>query len=268
MVVFQLTHWNWRFKHGSVNAQCLCYFHIVFECTPDIHEQRKMLVLPNQLLDWVPSTSDQCFVSFQPILCHPHTQIRINLFDGVRRDIPNLELSPNHDSIEFSQIAFPIAVLPKDDRTDSFHEERLDLPYWNMIWASCVVVNESKCLDIPIWEYSVILEHLPFLLGYKQILRLLLVHRNLAIWRCYPWLLLLSFEMLMILVRWILRKTLNRLLQYHLGAQLDLCISDTEVPAPNSWDDRDPSMTSKFVCVVLETSMYFTGIGNDSSLGE
>ena len=26
-------------------------------------------------------------------------------------------------------------------------------------------------------------------------------------------------------------------------------------------------LTSKFVCVVLETSMYFSGIGNDSSLG-
>ena len=27
-------------------------------------------------------------------------------------------------------------------------------------------------------------------------------------------------------------------------------------------------ITSKFVCVVLEKSMYFSGIGNDSSLGE
>ena len=69
---------------------------------------------------------------------------------------------------------------------------------------------------------SISSEHLPFLIGYKQILRPLLVHRNLAIWRWYPWLLLLSFEMLMILVRWILRKTLNRLLQCHLGVQLDL----------------------------------------------
>ena len=35
------------------------------------------------------STSDQDFVSFQPILCHPHTQIRIILFHDVQRDIPN-----------------------------------------------------------------------------------------------------------------------------------------------------------------------------------
>ena len=35
-------------------------------------------------------------------------------FHGVRRDIPNLEFSPIHVSIGFSQIAFPISVLPKD----------------------------------------------------------------------------------------------------------------------------------------------------------
>ena len=43
-------------------------------------------------------------------------------------------------------------VLPKDDRIDSAQEERLDLPYWNMIEAICVVVDDSKCLDTPIWN--------------------------------------------------------------------------------------------------------------------
>ena len=33
----------------------------------------------------------------------------------------------------FSQIAFPITVLPKDDRTDYAQEARLGLPYWTMI---------------------------------------------------------------------------------------------------------------------------------------
>ena len=89
------------------------------------------------------STSDLNFVSFQPILCHPHTQIRIILFHDVQRDIPNLEFSPNHASIGFSQIAFPIIVLPKGDRTDSAQEEQLGLPYWTMILAICVVVDES-----------------------------------------------------------------------------------------------------------------------------
>ena len=85
-----------------------------------------------------------------------------------------MEFSPSHASIGFSQIAFPITVLPKDDRTDSAQEERLGLPCWTMISAICVVVDESKCLDTPILEFSTICEHLPFSLGYKLILRLLL----------------------------------------------------------------------------------------------
>ena len=195
--------------------QYVCLFGIVFECIPSFHDPGKMLVLPNRLLHWVLSTSDQDFVSFQPNLYHPHTQIRIILFHDERRDIPNLEFAPSHVSKWFSQIAFPIIVLPENDRTDFAWEERLGLPYWTMILAICVVVDESKCLDTPILEFSIICE-LPFSLGYKLILRLLLVHRNLAIWWC-PWSWRLSFEMLKIFVQWILRKTLNRLLQYHLG---------------------------------------------------
>ena len=167
--------------------QYLCSFYIVFECSPRKHDQRKMLVLPNQLLCWVLSTSEQCFASFQPIWCHLHTQIRITPFHGVRKSIPNWKPSPNRAAIGFSQIAFPITVLPKDDHKDCAQEERLGLPYWTMILAMCVVVDESKCLDIPISEFSVIVEHLPFLPGCKQILRPLLVHRNQAIWKWYPW---------------------------------------------------------------------------------
>ena len=64
------------------------------------------------------------FVSFQPILCHPHAQIRIIFFHDVQRDIPSWKLSPNRISIGFSQIAFPIIVLPKeDDHTDFVQEE-------------------------------------------------------------------------------------------------------------------------------------------------
>ena len=133
-------------------------------------------------VEYFPHRIKILFLSSQ-FLCHPHTQIRIILFHDEQRDIPNLEFSPSHVSIGFSQIAFPIIVLPKDDRTDSAQEERLGLPYWTMILAICVVVDESKCLDTPILEFSIICEHLPFLLGFKLILRLLLVHRNPAIWR-------------------------------------------------------------------------------------
>ena len=45
---------------------------------------------------------------------------------------------PNRFPTELSQIAFPIIVLPQDDRTDSFREKRLGLPHWTMIWAICV----------------------------------------------------------------------------------------------------------------------------------
>ena len=47
------------------------------------------------------------------------------------------------------------------DRTDFAQEERLGLPHWTMILAICVVVDESKCLDTPILEFSIICEHLP-----------------------------------------------------------------------------------------------------------
>ena len=55
-----------------------------------------------------------------------------------------MEFSPIHVSIGFSQIAFPIIVLPKDDRTNSAQEEQLGLPYWTMILAICVVVDEFQ----------------------------------------------------------------------------------------------------------------------------
>ena len=74
---------------------------------------------------------------------------------GVRISIPNWKPSPNRAAIGFSQIAFPITVLPKDDRTDSAQEERLGLPHWTMVEAICVVVDESKCLDIPFfWNFQ------------------------------------------------------------------------------------------------------------------
>ena len=74
-----------------------------------------------------------------------------NPFSRCTKRHSQLEFSPSHASIGFSQIAFPITVLPKDDRTDFAQEEQLGLPYWTMILATCVVVDESKCLDTPIF---------------------------------------------------------------------------------------------------------------------
>ena len=64
-----------------------------------------------------------------------------------------LETFSQRVPIGLSQIGFPVVVLQKDDRTDFVQEERLGLPYWTMILAICVVVDESKCLDTPILEF-------------------------------------------------------------------------------------------------------------------
>ena len=69
------------------------------------------------------------------------------------------------DPIGFSQIAFPIIVPPKDDRTHSAQEEQLGLPYWTMILTICVVVDESKCLDTPILEFQKYVSIFHFHLG-------------------------------------------------------------------------------------------------------
>ena len=119
MEVFQFTPRKFVIQKWFCSCQqYLCLFHIVFECTPGIHDQGKMLVLPNRFLRLVLSTSDQDFVSFQPILCYPHTQIRIILFHDVQRDIPDYNISLIRISTRFSQFAFRITVLLKDDRTD------------------------------------------------------------------------------------------------------------------------------------------------------
>ena len=46
-----------------------------------------------------------------------HTQMRIFFFHDAQRDIPNLESSPSRVSTGFSQFAFPVRVLPKDNFT-------------------------------------------------------------------------------------------------------------------------------------------------------
>ena len=82
------SRWNSRFEHGSVIV------HNIFACftlslsATQVYIQERCWLLQNRLLCWVVSTSDQDFVSFQPILCHPHTQIRIILFYDENGDIP------------------------------------------------------------------------------------------------------------------------------------------------------------------------------------
>ena len=100
-------------------------------------------------------------------LCHPHTQIGITLFHGVQKSIPNRKPSPNRVLIVFFlKLLFPYLSCQR------------------MTLQISIKVDESKCLDIPICEFSKFCEHVLF--GFKQILRLLLALRNLEIWRWYP----------------------------------------------------------------------------------
>ena len=141
--------------------QYLCLCHIVVECSPSIHDLGKMLVLTNRLLCWAVFTSDQDFVFPANFMSSTYTD-KNNPFSRWTKRHSQFGISPIHVSIGFSQIAFPTIVLPKDDRINSFQEERLGLPYWTMILAICVVLDESKCLDTSILEFSIICEHLPF----------------------------------------------------------------------------------------------------------
>ena len=58
--------------------------------------------------------------------------------------------------------------LPVGVRINFVQEVSQDLQCFPMILAICVMVDESKCLDIPIWEFSIICEHLPFFLGISR----------------------------------------------------------------------------------------------------
>ena len=84
------------------------------------------------------------FCFFQANLMSSTYTDKTNRFHGVRISIPNWKPSPNGASIGFSQIAFPITVLPKDDHTDFAQEERLGLPYWTMMLAICVVYTNPN----------------------------------------------------------------------------------------------------------------------------
>ena len=53
--------------------QYFCLFAIVVAYNPSIHDQGKMLVLPDRLLCWEISTSDQCFVSSQFDVLYTYT---------------------------------------------------------------------------------------------------------------------------------------------------------------------------------------------------
>ena len=199
-----------------------------------------MLVLPSRLLYWVLCTSDQCFCFF------PAKFMSSTYTD---KNIPFWRWTKKHSRLEtFSQ------------------------PCFNKIFSNCLSHNSPA----KGWPYrflsrgttgSSILDHdLGHLCRGRRIQMsghsdlaifknfgassiftwvsadTASVLRNPAVWRWYPWLLLLSFEMPMNLVQWNLREALNRLLQYHLRVQLDLCILGALPPIQHFSSDMCPLM--------------------------
>ena len=155
-----------RSKHGSVIVHNFFAYFTFSLSTSQVYMIMEKCWFPkiNFFIEYFPHRINVLFLSSQFDVT---TQIRITLFRSVRISILSLEtFSQPYFKKGISQIAFPITVLPKDDRTDFAQEERLGLPYWTMILATCVVVDESKCLGVPSLEFSIILDHLPFLTGY------------------------------------------------------------------------------------------------------
>ena len=174
--------------------------------------------------------------------CHPHTQIRTTLFLRCTKN----HSQPNRTSNRIFSNCF------------SHNSHAKGWPYrfrWRKTTGSSMLDNDSShsCLVRRIQmsghsdfgTFNNLWEIFHLHLGIRLILRLLLVHRNLAIWRWYPWSLLLSLEMLKILAQWILTKTLSRLLQYHHGLQLDTCIFGALPPIQNFSDDICPLMQNE-----------------------
>ena len=87
------------------------------------------------------------------------------LFHNYQISIPNLEPFPNRVLIRLYRIAFPITVLPEDDRKDSVQGERRGLPCWPLTLAICVSVDVSKYLDILTLAFSITMVHQFFDLG-------------------------------------------------------------------------------------------------------
>ena len=109
MEVFQFPPRKFATQTWFCNCQTYLYlFHIVVECSPSIHDPGKMLVLPNQLLCLVPSTSDQCFCFFPAnFMSSTNTDKNNPSFTMYKQAFPNKKPSPNRTSIGFLKLPFP-----------------------------------------------------------------------------------------------------------------------------------------------------------------
>ena len=132
MTIFNCSLGNSGFKHGSVIVNNIFAYFTLSLSTSQVYMiwERCWFFQINFCIEYFPHRINVLFLSSQFYVIHIH---REKNFHGVRISVPSWKPSLNRASIGFSQIAFPITVLPKDDRTDFAQEERLDLPCWTMI---------------------------------------------------------------------------------------------------------------------------------------
>ena len=181
-------------------SKYLCLFHIVFEYIPGIHDQGKNVGSSN-------STSLLSTFHIGLIFC----SFPANLMSSTYIDLnnPYSRCTNEHSQLEtFNQPCFhricsnclshyrPANGWPhKSFSRGTTGSSILDHDFGHFCRGRRIQMSGHSNM-----EFSTICEHLPFGPGLKQILHQLLVHRNLAIWIWYPWLLLPSFVILMIFV--------------------------------------------------------------------
>ena len=108
----------------------------------------------------IPSTQDRRFLSFQPILSPPRTQTRILIFCQLtQKAFPIWNFFPIRVPKNVLELPFPQQSCQKMTIQTFVQWERLCLPYSTMILAICVVVDESKYLDILLQEQFVSIFH-------------------------------------------------------------------------------------------------------------
>ena len=99
-----------KFAIQTCFCDCLQYlylFHCLSASQVYMIKERCCFSQIDFFVEYFPHRINVLFLSSQ-FLCHPRTQIRIILFDGVRRDIPNWKLFAKRALKRFSQIAFPM----------------------------------------------------------------------------------------------------------------------------------------------------------------
>ena len=166
--------------------QYLCLFRIFVECSSSIHDPRKMLVLPNQFFSSTFHIGSRfCFFPAN-FMSSTYTDKNNSFSRWTKRHSQFGIFSQPCFNRMFSNCLFhnsPAKGWPYRFRSrGTTGSSILDHDFGHFCRGRRIQMSGHS--DLGIW---IICENLPLLLGYKPILRLLLVHRNPAIWRWYPW---------------------------------------------------------------------------------